>query len=178
MKVTKAMIKKELRELKFKQISKMRNERNQKAKELKVLMMSNYDNLINEITKQATKLGEITDKLEEELIENEELKPYLLEITSKGRLMRTLKESNSLKQYLTSNIDYSKSSVEKNINKMNEEITEVSNEWDKLLIQIDNLTLKETKDFLNENKIDLECMKEKQVTTLVVQDVKLNKLCF
>lgn len=178
MKVTKAMIKKDLKTLKQKQESQIRKEINEKIRALKLSKLDKYNDLIGEINEIATNLCQKTDKLRKEIKNNEELTSYIAEISSEGRLFGALKEKDSFKEYLRNNIDFSKSKIQVNIRDMNNELNSISDEWNKLIIQIDNLSLKQAKEFLIENKIELDCMKEKEVTTLVVQDINLNKLCF
>lgn len=178
MKVTKAMIKREIQELKNKQIRAIRIKGNEQVRKEKLSMLKGYNNLFDEITRKANDLCKSTDELVSEIRKNEELEPYILEISSRGRLLEILKDEDKLKEYLISNISFSKSNVQTIINNKEKEVNDIAGEWNKLLTQIDNITLKEVKQFLIDNKIELECMKEKPVTTLVVQDINLNKLMF
>lgn len=174
-KVTKSQIIKELNSKKYAQLDSLRTNHSTQRNAYKLnVIREKYGAEIKALVEEASPVLEKWEKLQETLRTDTDLKykyfsgNYTFEkkFTSEDLALNFI-ENGCYFEYG----EYSKFS-----NLLSKQYCAIEEEWNKLIAYLKSLPLAQIKEYLVENKIELDCMKAKEETRLVRQDINLKLL--
>lgn len=174
MKVTKSQIMKDLRTMRVAQLEAKKHSNEKKVAEYKAEILYKYVDTIRGLVTKLEPIFEELQAFQEELDNNKDINlmkryesDFISQFTSEARVMR----------YISDYACWYKGSVQVLKDKLEKEVDVLETEWENLLINCSTLTLKQLKQFLEDNKIDLPCMSEEhEETAVAVMNVNLDLL--
>lgn len=176
-KVNKATIIKELKQLKTMELDEKRRTNSKLRKEYKFNLMNKYEDKIKAL---GEKLDPILDEYMDLILELKNDKDIKANFYSHSHiLLFNLGSVDRAKKCIYDNSNFNHGSFSVYSHKLFEEECEMAKEWDKLILYCKSLPVKELRKYLEDNKIELECIKNENKVTetaLVVQDINFNKL--
>lgn len=174
MKVTKSQIMKDLRTMRVAQLEAKQQSNNEKVAEYKAEIINKYTDTIRGLI---TKLEPIYTELkafQDELSKDKDIN--LMERYNNDFINQFTTEKRA-KEYISDYAYWYRGSVQVLKNKLDKEVEVLETEWENLLINCSTLTLKQLKQFLEDNKIYLPCMSEEhEETAVAVMNVNLDLL--
>ena len=174
-KVTKSRIMKDLRQMSEDKLREIENENARKVKEYKCSLIAKHKDAIDKFIEKNKEAHKEYNNLRQLLGNDPDIQMYCY---SSSNLLATGTCYENVESYVFNNSSWYKGSVQVFEDKLFEERKKVRDEWHKLLIYLNSLTLKEIRKYLEDNKLELPCMKEEeeQVTSLAVVDINLSLL--
>ena len=176
-KVNKTTIIRELKKLKEEQIQAKWESNRTKQKQFKEGLIDKYSDRLESLSSKLSPILNEYLELVRDLSKDSDIGLYTY--YSNNSLLGNLGTVNEAKRYIMDNASFYRGSYSVYENQLREDVFELEQEWDKLLVYAKSLKVKDLRKFLEDNNIELECIKnEGKVveTALVVQDINFNKL--
>lgn len=173
-KVTKPQIMRDLRDMKATQIQAKKEANEKTVLEYKREIVSKYQQPIKGlITKLEPIFAEI-ENFQNELRINPDIS---MRIFYKGDFINSFTSEESVYKYICNNATWFRGGVQVLKDKLYNEVVSLEREWDTLLINCSTMTVKDLRQFLDDNNIELPCMKaESQEKAIAVVNVDLDLL--
>lgn len=174
-KATKPQIMRDLRQMRTSQLEAKKDENSTKLSEFKESLIAKYKPTIDKIIEVIKPVYIQVDELTQSLVNDADINmrdychsDLINKFTSYDRVVDHIKDRAS----------WYKGQAQVYSDKLHKEYRELEREWDNLLINCSTMTAKDLRQFIEENKIDLPCMKEdaEEVKTLAVMNVNLDLL--
>lgn len=172
-KVTKSQIMKDLRQMREDQLNEIKNENANKVGAYKRELIAKHKDAINKFIEKNKETHIEYNNLRQLLGNDPNIQMYTY---SSSNLLGTGTCYENVESYVLNNSSWYKGSVQVFEDKLYEEKKKVDNEWHKLLVYLKSLPLKEIRKYLEDNNLELPCMKEEQeeVKALAVTNINLS----
>ena len=174
-KITKSRIMKDLRQMREDQLTEISKENANKVEAYKRELIAKHKDAIDKFIEKNKESHIEYNNLRQLLGNDPNIQMYTY---SSSNLLGTGTCYENVESYVLHNSSWYKGSVQVFEDKLYEEKKKVSYEWNKLLVYLNSLTLKEIRKYVEDNNLELPCMKEEQedIQALAVVDINLSLL--
>lgn len=174
-KITKSRIMADLRQMKKDKVTELSLENETKVREYKCSLISNHKEAINKFVEKNKELQVEYNNLIIALGNDPDIQMYTY---SSSSLVHVGDSYKNVESYVINNSYWYRGKVRVFENELYKKETQLENEWDKLITYLSTLTLKDIKKYLEDNNLELPCMKEaeEEETSIAVVNINLGLL--